>query len=69
MRRVWFVGIPDETIQKLDGRIQKDDAFIPEEEWSKPQEINKYEISLGEMLLSRKRNGLSFKRLIKRDAA
>ena len=44
---VEFVGIPDETIQKLDGRIQKDDAFIPEEEWSKPQEINKYEISLG----------------------
>ena len=44
---VEFVGIPDETIQKLDGRIQKDDAFIPEEEWSKPQEINKYEIALG----------------------
>ncbi|MGD0169729.1 MAG: PilZ domain-containing protein [Smithella sp.] len=44
---VEFVGIPDETIQKLNGRMQKDDAFIPEEEGYKPQEINKYEISLG----------------------
>jgi hypothetical protein len=44
---VEFVGTPDETIQKLNGRMQKDDAVIPEEEWSKLQEINKYEISLG----------------------
>ena len=44
---VEFINTPDETIQKLNGRMQKDDTFIPEEEWSKPQEINKYEISLG----------------------
>ena len=38
---VEFVNTPDETIQILSGRMQKDDAVIPEEEWSKFQEINK----------------------------
>ncbi|MGA3281394.1 MAG: PilZ domain-containing protein [Smithella sp.] len=45
---VEFINTPDETIQILNGRMQKDDTFIPEEEWSKLQEINKYEIASGE---------------------
>src|SRR5208283_73739 len=45
---VEFIDTPDETIQKLNGRVQKDDAFIPEKEWSRLQEINKYEIASGE---------------------
>ena len=40
---VEFVDTPDEAIQKLYERIQKDDVFIPVEEWSNLQEINKKE--------------------------
>jgi hypothetical protein len=42
---VEFVDTPDEAIQKLYGRIYKDDVFISEEKWSNLQELNKYEIS------------------------
>jgi len=38
---VEFINTPDETIQILNGRMQKDDAVISEEEWSGLQEINK----------------------------
>ena len=37
------VDTPDEAIQKLYERIQKDDVFISVEEWSNLQEINKKE--------------------------
>jgi hypothetical protein len=40
---VEFVDTPDEAIQKLYERMQKDDTFISEEKWSKLQEINKKE--------------------------
>jgi len=40
---VEFVDTPDEAIQKLYERIQKDDVFISVEEWSNLQEINKKE--------------------------
>src|SRR5208337_4946438 len=41
---VEFINTPDETIQILNGRMQKDDAVISEEELSRHQKINKYEI-------------------------
>ena len=41
---VEFVDTPDEAIQKLYERMQKDDTFISEEKWSQLQELNKYEI-------------------------
>ena len=40
---VEFFDTHDEAIQKLYVRMQEGDAFIPEEEWAKLQEINKYE--------------------------
>jgi hypothetical protein len=45
---VEFINTPDETIQILNGRMQKDDAVISEEELSRLQKINKYEIASGE---------------------
>src|SRR5208283_2440569 len=42
---VEFINTPDETIQILNGRMQKDDAVISEEELSRLQKINKYEIA------------------------
>jgi hypothetical protein len=45
---VEFIHTPDETIQILTERMQKDDGFIPEEELPKLKKINKYEIAAGE---------------------